>query len=96
LVARAGVHESLGTTPITEPNGRITFPGFKYNIHNGIGVVGIGTDLVELDTIMSGLGYFPLKELDYLKDANGILGGFNQDYYKMARELNWIPFMKKI
>lgn len=31
-------------------------PGFRYNLHRGLCVVGVGTDRVELDTVMCGLG----------------------------------------
>lgn len=85
-----GVHEALGKTPVNDPDGAITVPGFKYNLHEGLGIVGVGTDRVELDTVMAGLGGFPLAELQYLRQADG-LGNYTEKYYSEAHGLNWYP-----
>jgi len=90
-----GIHETLGKTPVIHPNGAITIPGFKYNIHENLGIVGIGTDRVELDTIMAGLGSYPLPELEYLPLSDGILGKYHEEYYTEAAVLDWLPIMKK-
>ena len=90
-----GIHESLGKTPVNHPEEAITMPGFKYNLHEGLGVVGIGIDRVKLDTIMAGLGGYPLSEIEYLEMAHNVLGKYNIQYYKQAADLNWLPIMKK-
>jgi hypothetical protein len=90
-----GVQESLGRTPINDPDGEISIPGFKYNLHEGLNIVGVGTDRVELDTIMCGLGNYPLSEAEYLKEADSILGNFKVEYYEKAKQLNWLPMMNE-
>ena len=89
-----GIHESLGKTTVNDPDGAISVPEFKYNIHEGLGVVGVGTDRVELDTIMAGLGGYPLSENKYLEMADNILGKYTEKYYTKAAGLNWLPMMK--
>jgi len=34
-----GAHESLGGTPVAHPEGEITVPGFRYNLHEELGCV---------------------------------------------------------
>ena len=90
-----GIHESLGKTPVNHPEGAITVPGFKYNIHEGLNTVAVGTDRVELDTIMAGLASFPLPELEYLPLSDGILGKYTEEYYSQAKALDWLPMMNR-
>ena len=90
-----GVHESLGGTPVAHPEGEITVPGFRYNLHEGLGVVGVGTDRVELDTVMCGLGSYPLSEAEYMTADIGELGCFSQELYEECRGCagEWLPPM---
>lgn len=48
---------------MAHPEGEIILPGFMYNLHEELSV---GIDRVELDTVICGLGSYPLEEAECL------------------------------
>jgi uncharacterized protein (DUF362 family) len=79
-----GVQESLGITPVPDKEGKFGEAGLKYDLVSGSKLVAVGSDRVELDTLMAGVAGFNLEEAGYLETANNILGSYRPELIEQA------------
>jgi hypothetical protein len=73
-----GIVEALKNTPVTSKIGEFNIPGFKFNVHKNLGIIGLSRNRVELDTLMWKLGQFPDSDLEDLTEA--------EKYYTPCKE----------
>lgn len=69
-----GIVEAMKNTARLSKEGKVSIPGFKYDVVNDYGIIATGKSLVELDTIMCNGGGFGLKDATYLQEAEKIWG----------------------
>jgi len=86
-----GVQEALGLTPRSNTKGGFGEAGFNYELLEGSKLVCAGFDRVEVDTLMAGIGGFGLVELDYLEQANGVLGNYRPELVEQVKNLSPYP-----
>jgi hypothetical protein len=48
----------------------------------------VGSDRVELDTLMAGIAGFKLEEAGYLETANGVLGNYRPELIEQAGQFS--------
>ena len=86
-----GVQESLGLTPRSNKEGSFGDASLSYDLVEGSKLVCAGMDLIEVDTLMAGVGSFSLVELEYLDKANGVLGRYRPELVEQVKNLSPYP-----
>ncbi len=86
-----GIQEALGLTPRSNKKGSFGESGMNYELLQGSKLVCAGFDRVEVDTLMAGVGSFGLVELDYLEQADAVLGNYRPDLIEQVKNLSPYP-----
>ncbi|MGW8178446.1 MAG: DUF362 domain-containing protein [bacterium] len=83
-----GICEAIDNTPIWDENGVYGGPDFKYNVVENLGFAGVSGDLVQLDSVMNGLGRNKPQDTEHIALAGGILGKYDESLVEQGKKIS--------
>jgi len=87
-----GVSEAFDKTPIWSSTGEYGEFDYKYYLVENLGFAGISSDLVQLDSVMYGLGGHNARDSEHIQLAGGILGKYDASLAELSHMLadEWV------
>ena len=83
-----GVSEALNKTPVWNTKGAYGQLDFRYDIVENLGFAGVSDDMIQLDSVMYGIGYHNARDMEHIALADGILGKYDEALVEHGKKVS--------